>query len=79
MVLWQFHLTQEDDDEDMDADEHLYNALGNLREWISREEVRRFIAKKFRRFLNTFKVSKEGDRCYYVKLVEEMTAGIPTT
>ncbi|CAM6107217.1 unnamed protein product [Calypogeia fissa] len=62
---------EEDEEENEDADEHLYNAQGNLRDWISREDVRRFIARKLRHFLNTFKM---GDRLYYVRLVEEMTA-----
>jgi hypothetical protein len=66
---------KQEEGEGVNTDEHLYNAQGNLREWITREDVRRFIAKRFRHFLNTHP-SKEGDKPYYVRMVEQITAGI---
>ena len=36
------------DEEDDEGEYEMYNVQGTLREWVTRGEVRRFIAKKFR-------------------------------
>lgn len=71
VLLRPINLHQEDEEEDQE-EERFYHAQGTLRDWISREDIRRFVGRRFRRFLNTFKV---GERFYYVRLVEELTAG----
>ncbi|KAL2635726.1 hypothetical protein R1flu_007205 [Riccia fluitans] len=63
---------EEEDNVDPAAEEHLYMFRGSLREWIAREDVRRFVARKFRHFLHVFK--KDTEKPYYVMLVEEMVA-----
>ncbi|BBN03861.1 DNA replication licensing factor MCM2 [Marchantia polymorpha subsp. ruderalis] len=67
---------EEEEEEIVDpaAEEYLYNPKGSLREWIAREDVRRFVARKFRLFLNSFGKVDEGEKPYYLKLVEEMVS-----
>ncbi|BFG30926.1 hypothetical protein CerSpe_172020 [Prunus speciosa] len=49
----------------------MYRVQGTLREWVTRDEVRRFIAKKFKEFLLTF-VKKGSSDIEYVRLINEM-------
>ena len=37
-----------EEEEDDEGEYEMYNVQGTLREWVTRGEVRRFIAKKFR-------------------------------
>ncbi|KAJ0101307.1 hypothetical protein Patl1_05630 [Pistacia atlantica] len=64
----------EDDDGD-DTEFEMYRVQGTLREWVTRDEVRRFIAKKFREFLLTYVSAKseQGD-FVYVRLINEMVS-----
>lgn len=63
---------QYDDDEDEDGFD-MYRVQGTLREWVTRDEVRRFIAKKFKEFLLTYTNQRNdhGD-IEYVRLINEM-------
>lgn len=65
----------EDDDGD-EAEFEMYRVQGTLREWVTRDEVRRFIAKKFKEFLLTYvsPKSEQGD-FEYVRLINEIVSG----
>ncbi|KAG0459669.1 hypothetical protein HPP92_022797 [Vanilla planifolia] len=43
-----------EDEYDDDAELNMYRVQGTLREWVTRDEVRRFIANKFKEFLLTY-------------------------
>ncbi|GJP48188.1 hypothetical protein CLOM_g7462 [Closterium sp. NIES-68] len=63
-----------EEEEDIN-DDSLYNMQGSLREWVSRDEVRRFMARKFRHFLQTFKDSRgrhrgDSDADYAIRIRE---------
>ncbi|KAJ1685627.1 hypothetical protein LUZ63_017017 [Rhynchospora breviuscula] len=62
------------DDETDDVDEmSMYRVQGSLREWVTRDEVRRFIGKKFKEFLLTYVNPKnEQGEFEYVRLINEM-------
>lgn len=62
------------DDDDEAGEFEMYRIQGTLREWVTRDEVRRFIAKKFREFLLTYSNSKNGEPDY-VQLINEMVSG----
>lgn len=64
------------DDDDEEGEFEMYRVQGTLREWVTRDEVRRFIAKKFREFLLTY-VNSKNDRGEpeYVQLINEMVSG----
>ncbi|ONK58662.1 uncharacterized protein A4U43_C09F15380 [Asparagus officinalis] len=59
-----------DDEYDEDGELNMYRVQGTLREWVTRDEVRRFIARKFKDFLLTYK-NKHGD-LEYIRLINEM-------
>ncbi|GMY26690.1 DNA replication licensing factor MCM2 [Fagus crenata] len=64
----------EDDDDDEGGFE-MYRVQGTLREWVTRDEVRRFIAKKFKDFLLTYVNPKnEHGDFEYVRLINEMVS-----
>lgn len=67
-------LLQDEDDEEGEFE--MYRVQGTLREWVTRDEVRHFIAKKFREFLLTY-VNAKNDRGEpeYVQLINEMVSG----
>ncbi|XP_011004331.1 PREDICTED: LOW QUALITY PROTEIN: DNA replication licensing factor MCM2-like [Populus euphratica] len=71
--------TEDYQDEDEDGDEgefEMYRVQGTLREWVTRDEVRRFIAKKFKEFLLTYVNPKNEDGYFeYVRLINEMVSG----
>ncbi|MBA0683210.1 hypothetical protein Goari_024883, partial [Gossypium aridum] len=53
----------------------MYRVQGTLREWVTRDEVRRFIFKKFRDFLLTYVNPKNGHGdIEYVRLVNEIVS-----
>ncbi|XP_042503270.1 DNA replication licensing factor MCM2 [Macadamia integrifolia] len=62
-----------EDEDDDDGEFEMYRVQGTLREWVTRDEVRRFIAKKFKEFLLTYVNPKneQGD-FEYVRLINEM-------
>ncbi|XP_068667407.1 DNA replication licensing factor MCM2-like [Aristolochia californica] len=59
-----------EEDEDEEGEFEMYHVQGTLREWVTRDEVRRFIAKKFKEFLLTF-MNQKGDY-EYICLINEM-------
>ncbi|CAI5989166.1 unnamed protein product [Closterium sp. NIES-65] len=66
---------EEAEEEDDINDDSLYNMQGSLREWVSRDEVRRFMARRFRHFLQTFKDSRgrhrgDSDADYAIRIRE---------
>ncbi|EEF50150.1 DNA replication licensing factor MCM2 [Ricinus communis] len=63
----------EDEDGDEGDEFEVYRVQGTLREWVTRDEVRRFIAKKFKEFLLTY-VKKDHDDFEYVRLINEMVS-----
>ncbi|GLT72172.1 hypothetical protein SLA2020_441270 [Shorea laevis] len=70
--------TDDDPDEDEDDDEgefEMYRVQGTLREWVTRDEVRRFIGKKFKDFLLTYVNPKNDHGDFeYVRLINEMVS-----
>lgn len=67
----------EDDEEDdeEDGDYSLYTVQGTLREWVTRDEVRRLIARKFKEFILTYVNPKNDHGEEYVRLINEMVSG----
>ncbi|GJN40222.1 hypothetical protein PR202_gb29406 [Eleusine coracana subsp. coracana] len=63
-----------EDEFDEEEDEmNMYRVQGTLREWVTRDEVRRFIGKKFKEFLLTYVNPKnEQGEFEYVRLINEM-------
>lgn len=54
----------------------MYRVQGTLREWVTRDEVRRFIAKKFKDFLLTYVNPKNDHGNFeYVRIINEMVSG----
>ncbi|KAL3519237.1 hypothetical protein ACH5RR_017386 [Cinchona calisaya] len=70
--------TDDDPFEDDDNDEgefEMYRVQGTLREWVTRDEVRRFIAKKFKEFLLTYVNPKSGSGDFeYLRQINEMVS-----
>ncbi|CAA2977885.1 DNA replication licensing factor MCM2 [Olea europaea subsp. europaea] len=70
--------TDDDRDEDEDNDEgefEMYRVQGTLREWVTRDEVRRFIAKKFKEFLLTYVNPKSDHGDFeYLRQINEMVS-----
>ncbi|KAF8400104.1 hypothetical protein HHK36_015979 [Tetracentron sinense] len=64
-----------EDEDDDEGEFEMYRVQGTLREWVTRDEVRRFIAKKFKEFLLTCVNPKneQGD-FEYVRLINEMVS-----
>ncbi|KAI3409716.1 DNA replication licensing factor MCM2 [Psidium guajava] len=64
-----------EDEDDEEGEFEMYRVQGTLREWVTRDEVRRFIAKKFKEFLLTY-VNSKNDRGEpeYVQLINEMVS-----
>lgn len=54
----------------------MYRVQGTLREWVTRDEVRRFIGRKFKDFLLTY-VNPKGDHgeIEYLRQINEMVSG----
>ncbi|XP_051122659.1 DNA replication licensing factor MCM2 [Andrographis paniculata] len=62
-----------DEEENDDGDYEMYTVLGTLREWVTRDEVRRFIAKKFKKFLLTYVNPKSDHGDFeYLRQINEM-------
>ncbi|KAL9325671.1 hypothetical protein ACSQ67_006316 [Phaseolus vulgaris] len=68
--------TEDDrDDDEFDDGYEMYHVQGTLREWVTRDEVRRFIARKFKDFLLTYVNPKNELRDKeYVWLINEMVS-----
>lgn len=65
------------DDDDGEGDFEMYKVQGTLREWVTRDEVRRFIGKKFKDFLLSYVNTKNEQGDYlYVRLINEMVSGM---
>ncbi|KAK6944611.1 MCM domain [Dillenia turbinata] len=64
-----------EDEDDDEGELEMYRVQGTLREWVTRDEVRRFIAKKFKEFLLTYVNPKnENGEFEYVRLINEMVS-----
>ncbi|KAF7839448.1 DNA replication licensing factor MCM2 [Senna tora] len=64
-----------DDEYGEESEYEMYRVQGTLREWVTRDEVRRFIAKKFKDFLLTYVNPKnEHGDFEYVRLINEMVS-----
>ncbi|KAJ0740531.1 putative DNA helicase [Helianthus annuus] len=61
--------SKRDDDND-EGEFEMYRVQGTLREWVTRDEVRRFIAKKFKEFLLTYENPKTHDHDYLTQIRE---------
>ncbi|KAK7275965.1 hypothetical protein RIF29_17093 [Crotalaria pallida] len=67
--------TDYEDDSDEEGLSEMYHIQGTLREWVTRDDVRRFIAKKFKDFLLTYVNPKnEYGEFEYVRLINEMVS-----
>ncbi|GER57737.1 DNA replication licensing factor mcm2 [Striga asiatica] len=65
----------DDDEENEESESEMYRVQGTLREWVMRDEVRRFIAKKFKEFLLTYVNPKyEHGDFEYLRQINEMVA-----
>lgn len=51
----------------------MYRVQGTLREWVTRDEVRRFIAKKFKEFILTYENPNHDFE--YLRQINEMVSG----
>lgn len=64
-----------EDEDDDEGEFEMYRVQGTLREWVTRDEVRRFIAKKFKEFLLTYVNPKnEQGEFEYIRLINEMAS-----
>ncbi|KAH6809820.1 minichromosome maintenance family protein [Perilla frutescens var. frutescens] len=64
-----------DDEENDKAEFAMYRVQGTLREWVTRDEVRRFIGKKFKEFLLTYvKPKSENEDFEYLRQINEMVS-----
>uniref|UniRef100_A0A1D1ZG74 DNA replication licensing factor MCM2 n=1 Tax=Anthurium amnicola TaxID=1678845 RepID=A0A1D1ZG74_9ARAE len=63
-----------EDEYDDDGEMSMYDVQGTLREWVTRDEVRRFIAKKFKDFLLTYvnPYDEQPRDFVYRRLINEM-------
>nr|CAD1820219.1 unnamed protein product [Ananas comosus var. bracteatus] len=62
-----------EDEYDEEGEMNMYRVQGTLREWVTRDEVRRFIARKFKEFLLTYVNPKnEQGEFEYVRLINEL-------
>ncbi len=48
-------------EEDEDGEYEMYNVQVTLREWVTQDEFRRFIAKKFRQFVLNYVNQRSGN------------------
>ncbi|KAK4762911.1 hypothetical protein SAY86_008679 [Trapa natans] len=65
----------EEEDDEGEGEYEMYFIQGTVREWVTRDEVRRFIAKKFRQFLLTHVNPKnEHSIPEYVQIINEMVS-----
>ncbi|KAF5741238.1 DNA replication licensing factor MCM2 [Tripterygium wilfordii] len=63
------------EDDDPEGEFEMYRVQGTLREWVTRDEVRRFISKKFKEFLLTYVNSRnEHGNFEYVQQINEMVS-----
>lgn len=70
---------EDDDDEDDAAGADFLNVQGNsIAEWVARDDVRRFIQRRFRRFLETFSSKDAMYRKVYREKLDNMVAGTAT-
>ncbi|MBA0682031.1 hypothetical protein Goari_023790 [Gossypium aridum] len=64
-----------EDEGDDQGEFEMYRVQGTLREWVTRDEVRRFIFKKFRDFILTYVNPKNGHGdIEYVRLINEVVS-----
>ncbi|KAI5679470.1 hypothetical protein M9H77_10420 [Catharanthus roseus] len=64
-----------EDDDNEEGEFEMYRVQGTLREWVTRDEVRRFIAKKFKEFLFTYVNPKnEHGDFEYLRQINEMVS-----
>ncbi|MBA0556070.1 hypothetical protein Golob_026204 [Gossypium lobatum] len=64
-----------EDEGDDQGEFEMYRVQGTLREWVTRDEVRRFIFKKFRDFILTYVDPKNGHGdIEYVRLINEVVS-----
>ncbi|KAG6426670.1 hypothetical protein SASPL_110897 [Salvia splendens] len=62
-----------DDEENDEPENAMYRVQGTLREWVTRDEVRRFIGKKFKGFLLAYiKPRSENEDFEYLRQINEM-------
>lgn len=62
-------LCLQDEDDFQYPNDDLYNVQGSLREWVARDEVRKFVAFKFRSII-------QHEDLTYKKAIEDMVLGM---
>lgn len=60
---------------DEEGEFEMYRVQGTLREWVTRDEVRCFIAKKFKEFLLTYHKSNNYEDIVNVRQINEIVLG----
>jgi len=76
VVMVQGDGEEQDDDEDDAAGADLLNVQGNsIPDWIARDDVRRFVQRRFRRFLETFSPKNAMYKKVYRDKLDNMVAG----
>ncbi|XP_024380390.1 DNA replication licensing factor MCM2 [Physcomitrium patens] len=66
---------EEEDDEEDDGGTDFLNVQGNsIAEWVARDDVRRFVQRKFRRFLETFSSKEAMYKKVYRDSLDNMVA-----
>jgi hypothetical protein len=66
---------EEDDDEEEEDTGDFLNVQGEIAEWVARDEVRRFIQRRVRRFLETFSSKQDEYKKDYRDKMDTMVAG----
>lgn len=66
---------EEDDDEEEEDTGDFLNVQGEIEQWVARDEVRRFIQRRVRRFLETFSSKKDEYKKDYRDRMDTMVAG----
>lgn len=66
---------EEDDDEEEEDTGDFLNVQGAIDEWVARDEVRRFIQRRVRRFLETYSSKQDEHKKDYREKVDTMVAG----
>jgi 4'-phosphopantetheinyl transferase EntD len=76
VVVAQGNGEEEDYEEEDDAGTDFLNVQGNsIADWVAREDVRRFVQRKFRRFLETFSSKEALYKKIYRDNLDTMVAG----
>lgn len=66
---------EEEDDEAEGEQQRYWRYQGTLREWVARDDIREFVKRKFRRFLNSFRNDRDKEEIEYLTRIKTMMEG----